>query len=177
MSTPRRRAVLNALANLPIFASTQRGGMLRRAGVVLGDDVEIEQGLRVAGGGSLQIGDSCYLGFDLFIDCEGGVVIGKGTAIAQGARIISSGHEVLPVETGKIVGPTTPAPVTIGEQVWIGAGAIILPGITIADYCVIGAGAVVTRDTASGGVYAGVPARRIKEISAVSPAPVGIAAA
>lgn len=50
-------------------------------------------------------------------------------------------------------------PVTIGENVWIGSGAIILPGITIGDHAIIGAGSVVTRDVASGVTVAGNPAR------------------
>ncbi len=56
-------------------------------------------------------------------------------------------------------------PITVGNDVWIGGGAKILAGVTIGDNCIIGAGAVVTRDVPSNTVVAGVPARIVKEIS------------
>jgi maltose O-acetyltransferase len=52
--------------------------------------------------------------------------------------------------------------VTIGDRVWLGVGAIVLPGVTIADDVVVGAGAVVTRDCPVPGLYAGVPAVRVR---------------
>ncbi|MFC4243691.1 acyltransferase [Gryllotalpicola reticulitermitis] len=164
MSTPRRRAVLNTLANLPVFTSAQRARLLRRAGVASGAGTQFEQGFRVAGPSTLHIGRDCYFGFNSFIDCEAEVTIGNGSGLAEGARIISSDHDILPPDAVRMTGPTKPNAVTIGNQVWIGAGATVLSGLHVADRCIIGAGAVLTRDTAPGGVYAGVPARRISDV-------------
>lgn len=58
----------------------------------------------------------------------------------------------------------SPQPITVGDGCWIGARAVILPGVTIGDGCVIAAGAVVSKDCAPNGMYAGVPARRIREL-------------
>jgi maltose O-acetyltransferase len=54
--------------------------------------------------------------------------------------------------------------VEIGDRVWLGARAMVLPGVTVGDGCVVAAGAVVTRDCEPDGVYAGVPARRIRPV-------------
>jgi acetyltransferase-like isoleucine patch superfamily enzyme len=61
-------------------------------------------------------------------------------------------------------GAYTTEPVTIGAGCWIGSRALILPGVNIADGCTIGAGSVVTRDCEADGFYAGVPARRVKDL-------------
>lgn len=59
---------------------------------------------------------------------------------------------------------TKKAPVVVEDEVWLGAGVTILPGVTVRHHCVIGAGSVVTRSTEPYGVYAGVPARRVREL-------------
>lgn len=59
---------------------------------------------------------------------------------------------------------TKKAPVTIEDEVWLGAGVIILPGVTVRHHCVIGAGCVVTKSTEPYGVYAGIPAKRIRDL-------------
>jgi len=57
-------------------------------------------------------------------------------------------------------------PVTLGDYVWIGYGALVLPGVSIGSHCVVGAGAVVTRDVPDGAIVAGVPARRLRSLTA-----------
>lgn len=59
---------------------------------------------------------------------------------------------------------TRDGPVTVEDEVWIGANVTILPGVTVRHHCVIGAGSVVTKDTEPYGIYAGVPARRIRDL-------------
>jgi maltose O-acetyltransferase len=79
--------------------------------------------------------------------------------------------EVLFCTSTHIMGPATeragrvhPQPITVGDGCWIGARSVILPGVTIGDGCVIAAGAVVNKDCAANGMYAGVPARRVKDL-------------
>lgn len=55
-------------------------------------------------------------------------------------------------------------PITVGKGCWIGANAIILPGVTIGDGCIIGAGAVVNKDCAPNGLYVGVPTKRVRDL-------------
>jgi acetyltransferase-like isoleucine patch superfamily enzyme len=76
--------------------------------------------------------------------------------------LVTSSHAVGPCE--RRAGPLKPAPITVGDGCWIGAGAVLLPGVTVHDGCVIASGAVVTGDCAADGLYAGVPARRVRDL-------------
>nr|WP_246298615.1 DapH/DapD/GlmU-related protein [Nocardioides panaciterrulae] len=73
-------------------------------------------------------------------------------------------HEIGPAS--RRAGEQVKADITVGDGVWIGAGAQVMPGVTIGDGCVIAAGTVVVRDCAPHGMYAGVPARRVRDLAA-----------
>lgn len=88
--------------------------------------------------------------------------IGAGTFIAPGCVLACAGHAVHPEQRAE--GVQTSAPIAIGENVWIGAGAVVCGGVTIGDGSVIGAGSVVTRDVPAGVVAAGVPCRALRPI-------------
>jgi maltose O-acetyltransferase len=87
------------------------------------------------------------------------VTIGAATAIGPGVQILTADHPRDPVQ--RRTGQESGQPIHIGANVWIGGGAIILPGVTIGDDAVIGAGAVVTRDVAAGVTVVGNPARPV----------------
>ena len=94
----------------------------------------------------------------------GPVTIGSHVNLAQGITVTALNHNFS--DTTKRIdeqGVTT-TPVTIGDDVWIGANAVILPGVTIGTHCVVAAGAVVTKDVPDCCVVAGVPAKIIKRI-------------
>lgn len=88
----------------------------------------------------------------------GGIYIGDETQIAANVQLISNNHDL---EDRNVI---TCKPINIGRRVWIGAGATILPGVTIGDNSVVGAGSVVTKDVPSDTIVAGNPARFIKKI-------------
>lgn len=88
----------------------------------------------------------------------GGINIGDDTQIAANVQLISNNHDL---EDRNVI---TCKPINIGKRVWIGAGATILPGVTIGDNSVVGAGSVVTKDVPPDTVVAGNPARFIKKI-------------
>lgn len=103
-----------------------------------------------------------YLNRQVYIDATASVDIGKNVQIGPRASIITSTHEIgSSLNRG---GTSIAKPVTVGNGCWIGSGAIILPGVNVAEGCVIAAGAVVTKDTEANGLYAGVPAQRIREL-------------
>ncbi|WP_308189864.1 DapH/DapD/GlmU-related protein [Nostoc sp. XA010] len=90
----------------------------------------------------------------------GGVKIGSGTMISRNCSITTVTHSINSAD--RSLGITKP--VTIGRNVWIGTGAIILPGVTIGDYSVVGAGAVVTKSIPAMQVFVGNPAKFLKEV-------------
>ena len=108
-------------------------------------------------GYNISLGDGVFLNFNCIILDVVEVVIGDGTQIGPAVQIYAADHP-RDAETRK-TGVEFGRPVRIGKDVWIGGGAIILPGVTIGDDAVIGAGSVVTRDVAAGVTVAGNPAR------------------
>ena len=140
------------------FAKKIRGFWGKRI-AKCGKDVNIERHAVFTPG--LTLGDRSGVG----IDCEvyGPVTIGKDVMMGPEVVIYTSGHcfdrtDISMMEQGS----TDPEPVTIGNDVWIGRRVMIMPGVTIGDGCVIGAGAVVTKDIPPYSVAGGVPAKVIK---------------
>lgn len=111
-------------------------------------------------GGTLTLGKG-YVNSGCVIACAKSITIGEDAAIARGVYIYDSDHHKIIDDTGGQL--NTPAPIIIGNHVWIGAGAIILKGVTIGDGAVIAAGAVVIRDVPPRCLAAGNPARVVKE--------------
>lgn len=112
--------------------------------------------------GDVIIGDHTRIGIHNTV--IGPVTIGSHVNLAQGITVTALNHNF--EETGKRIdqqGVST-NPVVIGDDVWIGANAVILPGVTIGNHCVIAAGAVVTKDVPPHSLVAGVPAKIIKTI-------------
>lgn len=104
----------------------------------------------------------CYFNRQVFVDASAPVRIGTRVQFGPRASIITSTHRI-GTSAQRAIGAET-APVSVGDGCWIGAGAMILPGVSVARGCVIAAGAVVTKDTAQDGLYAGVPATRVRDL-------------
>jgi maltose O-acetyltransferase len=119
--------------------------------------------LYISSPANLELGNRVAISAFVHILCNQKVRIGDDTIIASSVQITTSTHDyrVRPFRDVR-----RDAPVDIGSNVWIGAGAIILPGVRIGDNCVIGAGSVVTRNVAPDTVVAGVPARPIRDLRA-----------
>jgi acetyltransferase-like isoleucine patch superfamily enzyme len=112
----------------------------------------------------LRIGAFSFLGRDVEIEVYLNVAIGEHCLIGPGVYITDHNHDIQ-CEGPMAQAPCIADPVQIGDDVWIGAKAVILPGVTVGSGAVIAAGAVVTRSVESGTVVAGVPARPIKQRS------------
>ncbi len=108
------------------------------------------------GGRNIRIGSGTFISDRVVFDTHSHISIGKNVAIAMDARFITSTHESSSSE--RRAGPAYSLPITVGDGAWIGAGAMILPGVTIGARTIIAAGAVVHRDCLPDAVYAGVPA-------------------
>lgn len=109
-------------------------------------------------------GRNITVGKDVFINSccnfqdQGGITIGDGSQIGHKAMLATLNHGTAPSDRGTLY----PAPIVIGKNVWIGASVTIVPGITIGQNAIIGAGSVVTRDVPANTIVAGVPAKVIK---------------
>ncbi len=115
------------------------------------------------GGSGISLGRGTFLNYDCFLDNSAPVTIGEGCSLGMGVMIVTSEHEIGP--GSRRAGRAKSAPVIIGDGTWVGARAFIGPGVTIGNGCIIGAGAVVLGDCDPNGLYAGVPARRVKDLN------------
>ncbi|SFM57507.1 Acetyltransferase (isoleucine patch superfamily) [Paenibacillus sp. 1_12] len=112
-------------------------------------------------GKNITIGKNVFFNTGCSFQDRGGISIEDGTMIGMNVTIATLNHG-LPLETRNV---TYPSPVIIGENVWIGSNATILPGVTIGDNSVVAAGAVVTKNVPENTVVAGVPAKELKKIN------------
>ncbi len=128
--------------------------------VSIGDNCTVEDSVRLeAWGGHISIGSDVFVGPQTIVYGHGNVRIGNSTLISMQCRILSSNHTVPPMGTPIRSVPNVLKETSIGNDVWIGAGATVLGGVGIGDGVVVGAGAVVTHDIPAGAIALGVPAK------------------
>lgn len=126
-----------------------------------GERCHINQPFRCDYGCNIHIGDDFFANFNLTILDEAEVRMGNHVFIGPNVSMYTACHPINSTE--RRTGVEWAEPITIGNDVWIGGSATILPGVTIGDNAVIGAGCVVTRDVPSNTVVAGNPARVIRK--------------
>lgn len=115
------------------------------------------------------IGDGSFLGHNCSFACSASIRVGRHCLLAAGVQVSDYDGHPLDAERRRAGDPTPPEmirPVVIGDDVWVGQGAMILKGVTIGERSVVGAGAVVTRDVPPDVVVAGNPARIVKRLAA-----------
>lgn len=117
--------------------------------ISIGDEVEV----------SFAISGGCY------IQGGNGITIGDRTIFAPGVKIISANHN--PQDLHQWLPEN---PIVIGKDCWLGANAVILPGVQLGDRCVVGASAVVTKSFPAGSILVGIPARNISPKKEFTPA-------
>lgn len=109
-------------------------------------------------------GSKCYANFNLVLVDDGRIDIGDHTMFGPNVTIVTTGHTIRP-DIRAYGTPQFTVPVSIGRNVWIGAGAIVMPGVTIGDNTVVGAGSLVTKDIPSDVVAYGHPCKVIRPIN------------
>lgn len=111
-------------------------------------------------GKNIHVGKNVFINSGCHFQDQGGVTIGDGSLIGHNVVLATINHDFDPSHRSD----NHPAPIVIGQDVWIGSNATILPGVTIGDGAVVAAGAVVTRDVLPMTVVGGVPAKVIKTL-------------
>lgn len=125
-------------------------------------DLLIEQPFYCDYGYNISVGKNFYANFNLIILDEATVTFGDNVFIAPNCAFYTAGHPIDPDERNR--GLEYARPISIGNNVWIGGNVCVLPGVTIGDNCVIGAGSVVVKDIPSNSVAVGNPCKVIRQI-------------
>ena len=146
------------------YETEKREALLRELFAEIGEGCYIEPPLHANWGGRhVHLGKHVYANFNLTLVDDTHITIGDYTMIGPNVVIAAGGHPVLP--SLRQEGYQYNAPVHIGKNCWLGAGVIIVPGITIGDNTVVGAGSVVTKDLPSNVVAVGNPCRVLRPIN------------
>ncbi|MBQ7450828.1 sugar O-acetyltransferase [bacterium] len=111
-------------------------------------------------GKNIKTGKNVFINACCRFQDQGGIEIGDGSLIGHNTTIATLNHDFNPAKRQNL----TPSPVKIGKNVWIGSDCTILPGVTIGDGAIVGAGSVVTKSIPQNTIAVGNPARVIKEI-------------
>lgn len=122
----------------------------------------VQPGVTIVQANRLQAGRHFGCNTGTYINAIGGIVMGDYVLIGSNVTISSGMHPIEGRMPPVFARPAFPKPITIEDDVWIGAGAVIMPGVTLRRGTVIGANSVVTRDTQEYGIYVGAPARLIR---------------
>jgi maltose O-acetyltransferase len=152
--------LVNRIAASAAWPPAVRASVLRRAGINVRNG-QIQSGCYFFSA-QIQFGDWVWINHRAYFDTRDWIHIGDRVGFGMEVMVITSTHE--PGTHDNRRGAYTTAPVTIGDGSWIGSRAVIMPGVTIGEGVTVAAGAVVTKDCEADGLYAGVPARRVKDL-------------
>lgn len=158
----RAKAFVKKYNDLPPEAEEERAALLPEIFGSVGENVWIVPPFSAAVGRYVSIGSGTYANMNLTLIDDWKITIGKNVLIGPNVTICTTGHPVSPKH--RLDGMYS-FPVTIEDNVWIGAGVVILPGVTIGENSVIGAGSVVTKDIPSNAVAFGSPCHVHRYIS------------
>lgn len=164
---PIQTACLNRLYDYNMTRPTEAGKreeLLKEMFAEIGEGCYIEPPFHSNWGGRhVHFGKYVYANFNLTMVDDTHVYVGDYTMFGPNVVVATAGHPILPELRQR--GLQYNAPVRIGKNCWIGAGAIIVPGITIGDNVVIGAGSVVTKDIPSNVIAVGNPCKVLREVN------------
>jgi len=153
--------LVRKLNDLPLVAMDEQLHVIKELFASVGINPSIAHNFHCDFGCNIHVGDNFYAGYNCTMLDFAEIRIGDNCLIGPNVGIYTTGHNESPKlrhETGYAI------PVTIGNNVWIGGGATILPGVIIGDGAIVAAGAVVTKDVTANTVVGGIPATIIKEI-------------
>ncbi len=128
-----------------------------------GKNVWVEPPLHCDYGWNIEVGENFYANYGLTVLDVGKVTVGDNVMFGPNVSLYAAGHPVHPASRDS--GYEWGAPITIGNDVWLGGNVVVLPGVTIGDGAVIGAGSVVTRDIPAYCIAAGNPCRVLRPIT------------
>ena len=132
--------------------------LLRLFGATIGKNARISPSVRVWAPWNLTVGDEAAIAHDVDCYCVDRISIGNHSTVSQYAFLCTASHQVSDPRMRLVS-----SPITIGDQAWVCAGALILPGVVVGQGAVVGAMSVVTKDVPQWAIVAGNPARPIRQ--------------
>ncbi|WP_026970498.1 sugar O-acetyltransferase [Aliagarivorans marinus] len=141
----------------------KRQALMQKLFAEVGEHCYIEPPLRANWGVNTHLGKSVYANFNLTLVDDTHIYIGDHVMIGPNVTIATAGHPVDPALRKRVA--QFNLPVNIGNNVWLGAGVVVLPGISIGENSVIGAGSIVTKDVPANVVAVGNPCKVLREIN------------
>lgn len=141
----------------------KRNNIIKKLFADYGEGSYIEPPMKANWGANIHFGKGVYANFGLTLVDDADIFVGDDVMFGPNVTVATAGHPIWPKLRKK--GAQFNLPVFIGNNVWIGAGAVILPGVKIGDNSVIGAGSIVTKDIPSDVVAVGNPCKVLREIS------------
>ncbi len=136
--------------------------LLRACGMRIGAGAQVRGQCFVMAPANVRLGEDAFVNTRCYLESLAPISIGPRTELAMEVLLCTASHHIGDPE--RRGGLSFSAPIEIGSGCWLGARSTVLPGVTIGDGCVIASGAVVTADCERDGFYAGVPARRLREL-------------
>lgn len=156
--------IINSIQSSALISQFARTKILRFLGFNIHSTARIAENVYL-GSNNLKMGKETFINIGSFIDGSASVIIDDYVRCGPYVKILTGTHKYRnSVIRRRTEDGTLAKTVTIKKGCWVGMGSIIMPGITIAEGCIISAGAVVINDTEPNGLYAGVPAKRVKEL-------------
>lgn len=160
-----RTNLLKLFIQLPVFRRYSRW-WYKKLGVSVSEGARISNTITFVGNYSnLSVAKNAEINVGCFLLAKDIIEIGENSTLAYQVTILTSANPNGPYNKLARIYPKMNAPVFIGDNSWIGARATILPGVTIGDFCVVAAGAVVTKDVSDYTVVAGIPAKVIRKLN------------
>lgn len=173
----RARALTLEYASVPTDDAVARTSLLRELFNFVGDGVWIEAPFFVDYGANISVGESTFINTGAVMVDDNKITIGERVLISPGVQLLTAYHSsraseriVTPSQVAAGAAPyrTLTAPVTIGDEAWLGAGVIVLPGVSIGARTTVGAGSVVVDDLPPDVLAVGSPARVVKTFDDVT---------
>lgn len=158
----KARALLSEYNNIPYEEFENRKGCLKRLLGSFNNHIDIQAPFYCDYGCNIFAGENLYANFNcVILDCAA-VTLGNNVLLGPNVQLYAGTHPILPSE--RIKGLELALPIDIGDNVWLGGGVIVCPGVKIGSNTTIGAGSVVTKDIPANVVAAGNPCRVIREL-------------
>lgn len=140
------------------WPSAMKSGILRCFGAEVGEGVVWKPRMKIKYPWFLRVGDHCWIGEEVWIDNLVRVDLASHVVLSQGAYLLTGNHDYKSPRFDLLTGP-----ISLGAGAWIGAKAVVCPGVTVEKMAVLAVGSVATRNLEAHGIYSGNPAVKVRE--------------